>query len=482
MPRLRAKTGLLGPDARLRTLHPKLRMIANGDITVNTVRAEHTAAVKVSKSQETLDKIPRLRSAAASVFTKESFRQAFKKKLAKPKYLKTLPRQVLANVFLHTTTPQPLPDTLVAESARHGRIAKATIAISDLPRLAKDERIRFIELGEPLRAPQPSVSKAPVDTPPATRAKVEPFSRHRGGKEVLIGIVDVQGFDFSHPDFLDDDGHTRFVAIWDQGGDARRPPKGDQFNYGSEFIAADLNAALRGARQAKVPAYELERQSQREPGAHGTHVASIAAGRRGVCPNAKIAAVLLDLPREDLDRRRSFYDSTRLADAIDYLVQLAGDKPISINVSLGTNGHAHDTSSAINRWIDAVVNEPGRCVTVAAGNSGQSRVDTQDPNDFGWLLGQIHTSGQIPKAGLNVELEWVVVGNVWSTCRRTSSSSGTARRTDSPSSCGRPAWTGWKRSRPVNTSRTGSCPMAASSASTTSSTTRRTGPTTSPSI
>ena len=26
-------------------------------------------------------------------------------------------------------------------------------------------------------------------------------------------------------------------------------------------------------------------------------------------------------------------------------------------------------------------------------------------------MGQIHTSGQIPKAGLNVELEWVVVGN-----------------------------------------------------------------------
>jgi subtilisin family serine protease len=162
-----------------------------------------------------------------------------------------------------------------------------------------------------------------------------------------------------------------------------------------------------------VPATELERQSQRAPESHGTHVASIAAGNRGVCPNAAIAAVLIDIPPEDMDRRASFYDSTRLADAVDYLVAIAcrHRKPISINISLGTNGHAHDTSSAINRWIDAVVNEPGICVSVAAGNSGQARADTIDPSDYGWLMGQIHTGGQIPKAGLSMELEWVVVGN-----------------------------------------------------------------------
>ena len=31
---------------------------------------------------------------------------------------------------------------------------------------------------------------------------------------------------------------------------------------------------------------------------HGTHVASIAAGNRGVCRNAAIAGVLIDLPDE----------------------------------------------------------------------------------------------------------------------------------------------------------------------------------------
>ena len=403
----KAKPSLLG--SKLRTLQPKLRMIANGNATVNTVRAELCAAVKVT-DDKLLKKIPRVRG--KHPLSEKEFRQAFKREPPKRGHLKALPRHVMTNVFIHTTTPDALPRKIVKETARRGRIAKASVAITDLPRLAQDPRVRFIELGEPLKAPQPIVSSA-TSPPAAPRVRTTTAARHKGGKGIIIGIIDVQGFDFSHPDFLDADGNTRFLSIWDQGGDARNPPDRQQFNYGSEFTRAQLNAAIKGAKTAKVPPYELERQSQREPESHGTHVSSIAAGNRGVCPHADIAAVLIDIPPEDMDRRKSFYDSTRLADAVDYLVALARKhkKPISINVSLGTNGHAHDTSSAINRWIDAVLNEPGICVSVAAGNSGQARAETTDPNDFGWLMGQIHTNGQIAKAGLSVELEWVVVGN-----------------------------------------------------------------------
>ena len=57
---------------------------------------------------------------------------------------------------------------------------------------------------------------------------------------VLIGIVDVGGFDFAHPDFLDEEG-TRFVRIWDQGGEGTRPsPATAPFDYGAEFTKAHL--------------------------------------------------------------------------------------------------------------------------------------------------------------------------------------------------------------------------------------------------
>src|SRR5262249_41179098 len=145
---------------------------------------------------------------------------------------------------------------------------------------------------------------------------------------VLIGIIDVQGFDFTHSDFLREANGTlrsRFVRIWDQGGELRSPPKYKsettgklRFDYGWEITAAHIEADLaqeRGGREGGtsfIPARELEPQSQMVSGSHGTHVASIAAGNSGLCPDAWIAGVLISLPESDLDRRKSFYDSSRI--------------------------------------------------------------------------------------------------------------------------------------------------------------------------
>jgi subtilisin family serine protease len=179
----------------------------------------------------------------------------------------------------------------------------------------------------------------------------------------------------------------------------------------SLFTGDHLNAAIAAAPKLKIPAFELERQSQFAVGSHGTHVASIAAGNRGVCPRASIAGVLISLPTSDLERRQSFYDSTRIADAVDYLIRLAEElgMPLSINVSLGTNGHAHDGSSAISRWIDAAMSAPGRCISVAAGNAGQEVAAFE--GDSGFVMGRIHTSGQVPARDLVKDIEWIVIGN-----------------------------------------------------------------------
>ena len=172
-----------------------------------------------------------------------------------------------------------------------------------------------------------------------------------------------------------------------------------------------MNAAVAAAPAAGVPATELEPQSQMAEGAHGTHVASIAAGNLGVCRNAEIAGVLLTLPEEDLDPRKSLYDSASIAHAVDYLLELAQrrDKRCVINVSLGTNGHAHDGSAAISRWIDAAMSTPGRAICVAAGNAGQEAAES--PDDTGFVVGRIHTGGRLASAGLVTDIEWVVVGN-----------------------------------------------------------------------
>jgi subtilisin family serine protease len=394
----------IGPET-LKKLQPKLRMIADGDTRVNVIRAERCAGLAVAQTRVVRD-VPIMRGERAVPVALETLRR-------KPRTppLKRVTSALVANVFVYLRDGAAPTPKIGGPFSRRGRIIEATVPLSRLGRLASHKDVTYVEMAEALKMPAPIVAERKPRPPAMAVRRVGSAAQHRYGEGVLIGIIDVQGFDFAHPDFLDARGRSRFLRIWDQGGTGRPHPVGAQFAYGAEITDKHMNAALRAERGGNLPATELEPQSQQVPGSHGTHVASIAAGNRGVCRRAQIAAVLISLPEPDLDKRLSFYDSSRLVDAVDYLLDLADSlkRPISINISLGTNGHSHDGSAAITRWIDAQLAVGGRCVTVAAGNSGQERGETTD--DFGWMMGRIHSSGQIVAAGLERELEWVVVGN-----------------------------------------------------------------------
>jgi subtilisin family serine protease len=394
-----------------RKLDPKLRMVANGSSTVNAVRAEQCSAVTLAEDSPLLQRIPLQRGEGARAVS----RKDLPPRIVRGK-LEAIARDVLANVFITTTDPSEETARFKGETTRRGNLVAATVPLADLSEVAGRERVQYVELGQRLVPPRPLVGTGRVGAPAAARRRFGNARDHLGGEKVLIGIVDVEGFDFANPDFLDEDGRkTRFVRIWDQGGDARPSPAaanpGRGFDYGAEFRKEHLDAAMAAAGSVHLPAQEIERQSQMVPGSHGTHVASIAAGNRGVCPHAPIAGVLVSLPREDQDRRRSFYDSTRLVHAVEYLIDLADELglPVSINISLGTNGHAHDLSPAVNRWIDSALSVSGRSVCVAAGNAGQEAPAFD--GDLGYVMGRIHCEGRLPASGLSADIEWMVVGN-----------------------------------------------------------------------
>jgi subtilisin family serine protease len=303
-----------------------------------------------------------------------------------------------------SATPEAVSNVITRQNA-----ISATVPVSFLETLKQDADIAFINPSEPLKLDLPEASAA---RRPTSR-KIGKKALHKQGADIIIGIIDVGGFEFSHSDFLDEAGHTRFSHIWDQGATFRDPPS--RFGYGSEFTAHHLNAALDAAgAPGGLPANILEPQSQQSPSSHATHVASIAAGNKGVCPKAEIAAVLIDVPVPEGDyerRRHTFSDSSRIVHAVEYLLEIARRKakPISINISLGTNGGSHDGFSGNNRWLDMALTTPGRSITLAAGNAGQEKAEHEE--DYGWVMGRIHSGGHIVSRGLDAELDWTVVGN-----------------------------------------------------------------------
>ncbi len=376
-----------------RKIHPKLRMVAKARDDVNSRRSEQCSAMAMRAT-----KIPNDHRGV-------SLEPRIAGKIAQ-KHLKTPKMQDISDTVEVNTFVSYFDE----EGAGSRRLSSKRVKLSDLRSMTDDETVAFIEMGEPLKFPDVHVASETPKTPAQDVRNIS--GRDSGGRNVLIGIIDVGGFDFSHPDFLTsstDVPETRWVRIWDQREGGLRPPP-NSYDYGSEIRQEHMNAALNS--DVELPAWALEPQSQMSVESHGTHVASIAAGNRGICRNAPIAGVLIDLPPDfAADRRNSFYDSTRVAEAVSYLCRLGNEMglPVSINVSLGTNGGAHDASNAASRWIDYELATPGHSVCVAAGNSGQER--STGPGDTGFIMGRIHTSGKIAARGLTADIEWIVVGN-----------------------------------------------------------------------
>lgn len=401
----------LGPAAI--KIHPRLRMMRNGSATVNTLRAEHAGCLRV-RDPALASEVPLLLGDEAA--PRARLEATLPKELRKKK-LRRLPGGIDVNVFV--TLSDEASDWKREFSASTGNLRTATRPLDSLADLLDDPYVQFVEPGQALQAPTPSIAAGEPDAPDPDLRRFGSSDEHRDGEDILIGIIDVQGFDFAHPDFLVGK-KTRWERIWDQGGTARPTPRARMraetgselgFDYGAEFRKADLDAAIAAAEELGVPAQEIERQSQMAPASHGTHVASIAAGNRGLCRKAHLAGVVIALTEEDVDRRRSFYDSTRVAEAIQYLLTYAIELrvPVSINISLGTNGHAHDASAAVDRWIDSVLTTRGRAVSVAAGNAGQE--SPLFDGDIGFVMGRVHASGRLAAAGLSHDLRWNVVGN-----------------------------------------------------------------------
>lgn len=186
------------------------------------------------------------------------------------------------------------------------------------------------------------------------------------GKGVIVAIID-SGIDYTHKDFINEDGTSRILYIWDQSAEGT-PPAG--FTSGAEYNNEAINQALANAFPNQViPVIDTN--------GHGTAVAGIAAGNGrssngeniGVAPEADIIVVKIGLRGF-----KSFARTTELMRALKYVIDKAIElnKPVSINMSFGTNNGSHRGTSVLETFISDISSSWKTAVSIPTGNEGSA--------------------------------------------------------------------------------------------------------------
>lgn len=193
------------------------------------------------------------------------------------------------------------------------------------------------------------------------------------GYGILIGIVD-SGIDWRHPDFIDAEGRSRILFLWDQTDDGGEPPAG--FDYGSEYTRAQIDQEIGGTGSGIVGGADHS--------GHGTHVAGIAAGNGKGTGNGRPPGTYTGVAPETeliiVKGGDTIFLSTRIVDGLSYIFQksesLDSPRPVVVNLSVGgTHLGPHDGTSLFERSIDNLIGwKPGRAVVVPSGNDGDDAI------------------------------------------------------------------------------------------------------------
>lgn len=235
-------------------------------------------------------------------------------------------------------------------------IIDCSYAILTIDELKVNELYNFrqIEYFEPAKPIMP-VSILRNEMSNAGITPVKDSGYRLSGKGVITGIID-SGIDFTHANFLNSDGSSRILYIWDQSL-AENAPEG--FIYGTEYNSEAINNAMKSPQPFVI-------LPSRDFMGHGTAVAGIAAGNNGIASSSSIISVKLGSNSEAR--------TTDILRAVRYIINKAVElnMPVSINISYGMNDGSHTGNSLFEKCLDILCQKWKTSVSVAMGNEGSA--------------------------------------------------------------------------------------------------------------
>lgn len=203
------------------------------------------------------------------------------------------------------------------------------------------------------------------------------------GQGVMIGLVDT-GIDYTHPAFINADGTSRIMSIWDQT-IQEKPEDGfgtvpDGFLFGMEYNNDEISIALAADDPwSLVPS--------RDDNGHGTFLAGAACGNRndergfvGVAPLASICVVKCKEAKQNLRQYYQIeddepcYSESDIMLGIRYLWNQAvkREMPLVVCMGMGTNQGGHNTGGMLGEMMSFYGTYRGTFMVSAAGNEANA--------------------------------------------------------------------------------------------------------------
>lgn len=271
----------------------------------------------------------------------------------------------------------------VIHSDKNGLIC-ASVPLDALQKVASVPGVEWVRGLTTGRSPEPEGKEnRSVDPPLSSKGSVNVAFNNQGltGKGVVVAVID-SGIDWRHPDFINSDGTSRILAIYDlyddtnarSGGQIGKPGAIMDENdkpIGTIYTNADINAALRGS--LRINTEDLI--------GHGTACAGTAAGNgraggngvragtyKGVAPEAE----LLIVRGGTTGGITNIYPHT-----LPWIYETckALGKPCVVSMSFGGHYSRHDGTTGNEAILDTIfgANLPGFAACVSAGNEGRMR-------------------------------------------------------------------------------------------------------------
>ena len=287
----------------------------------------------------------------------------------------------VVSVIVRLKDPNRIPDAITPISC-FGDVITGRLPISAI------QETRRSELVESMKATKPVLMRDPVDDEDLSvddeqvaelpRAVEATERLPEDGTGVIVGIAD-WGLDFTHPNFRNEDGTTRVLALWDQRG---KGPSPEPWGYGTVHTRDAINAALARPDPFAALGYDLFGSDRSGRGTHGTHVTDILAGNRrepgsvsGLASGAGIVFVHLASLR--IPEPADFGDSVSLLEALDFIRTTADERPCVINVSAGKTGGEKRGTNPFDRAVDAMLlGRDNIALVQSVGNYGSARLHT----------------------------------------------------------------------------------------------------------